>query len=181
MRKKSAHFSLTKAFFIFLATLCTIIIIGLIYFASFFGPVNSSISEDISFAIPKGQAISIIGSRLKDKGLIKNNLAFKIFVKTNNLDNKIQAGSFTLNPNMSLNKVINILTTGTEDNWVTLQEGWRKEEIAESMVRQNFEYFDEEFSLSSSIKVKDAIPPLVTPVTSPKFVYAIFPEVFVIS
>jgi UPF0755 protein len=143
MRKKTNDLPLIKILFVVFSLVATILIIGAIYFLSLFQPVNSSISEDISFTIPRGQAIGIIGSRLKEKDLIKSSLAFKILVKKNSLETKIQAGSFTLNPNMSLSKVANTLTTGTEDSWVTIQEGWRKEEIAESMTRQGFEYFDE--------------------------------------
>jgi len=142
MQKKLNDLPLIKILFAVFSLVAALIIISAIYFLTLFQPVNSSISEDISFAIPKGQSIAKISTRLKEKGLIKSTLAFKILVKKNSLETKIQAGSFTLNPNMSLSKVTNTLTTGTQDAWVTLQEGWRKEEIAESMVRQEFEYFD---------------------------------------
>lgn len=114
------------------------------YIMTWFGPVDPNNKTDQQFAIPKGQAIAKIGERLEEAGLIKNALAFRWIVKKDGLDNKIQAGSFKLNPALSTSEIAKTLTTGTQDSWVTLQEGWRKEEIAESLARQNFSHFESE-------------------------------------
>jgi UPF0755 protein len=136
--------SLIKTFFlIFFVSNLLLIALG-IYSASLFRPVDPSSTLESQFVIPKGQSITKIGLRLYEQDLIKSDLAFKIIVKKEKLENKIQAGSFKLSPSMSLSEIASALTVGTEDAWVTLQEGWRKEEIAESMVRQGFEFFDKD-------------------------------------
>lgn len=136
--------TLIKTFFLTFFTLNIVFIILGIYIVSLFKPIDANSTLEKQFVIPKGQSISKIGLRLEEEELIRSNLAFKLIVKKEKLENKIQAGSFKLSPNMNLLEIANSLTTGTEDQWVTLQEGWRKEEIAESMVRQGFEYFDKD-------------------------------------
>ncbi|NCN87328.1 MAG: endolytic transglycosylase MltG [Candidatus Pacebacteria bacterium] len=141
MIKKS---SLIKTFFVIFFFANLLLIVGGIYIASLFNPLNSDQTAEKQFVIPKGQSISKIGTRLKEEGFIKSDLIFKLVVKKEKLENKIQAGSFKLSPSMNLLEIAHSLTTGTEDAWVTIQEGWRKEEIAESIVRQGFEFFDKD-------------------------------------
>ena len=116
---------------LFLALL-SLVLAGVIFIIFIFRPASSS-QEIQRFVIPKGQAISIIGQRLQQQGLIKNSLAFRLIVRQKALANKIQAGSFELRPNMSLGEIALALTKGTEDIWVTIPEGLRLEEIAETL------------------------------------------------
>lgn len=139
MKKNLPAFKIFFAVFIFA---CFTLIIGGVYLASLFGPVSAD-AGDVQFVVPRGQSIDAIGKRLEQDKIIKSHFAFKIMVRKEGLDNEIQAGSFTLNPSMSLREVAYELTTGTQDMWVTIQEGWRAEEIAQSMVRQGFSQFDE--------------------------------------
>lgn len=99
-------------------------------------PVDKNSQVDHIFVIPKGQAIDIMGKRLKEKNLIKSRAAFKIMVITNKLSTKIQAGDFRLRASMDLSTLTNELTSGTLDIWVTLLEGWRKEEMADKIEKE---------------------------------------------
>lgn len=107
---------------------------GIVFFVfTLFQPVAPNNQEEIRFVIPKGQAISIIGQRLQDAGLIKSVYVFRLIVKQENLANKIQAGSFDLSPSMSTSEIAQALTQGTDDHWITVIEGWRVEEIADML------------------------------------------------
>ena len=112
------------------------------YLYTLFLPVQSSVAETVRFVIPKGQAISIIGQRLEEAGLIKNSLVFKAIVKVNRLEQSIQAGSFDIAPSSNTGEIAKLLTSGTQDVWVTILEGWRTEEIAESLESQELDTFD---------------------------------------
>jgi len=94
------------------------------------------------FVIPRGQTVTKIAIRLREAGLIKHELAFRLLVYKNGLNNKIQAGSFELAANMSANEIMNRLISGTDDIWLTFPEGWRREEIAESVAKQELINFD---------------------------------------
>jgi UPF0755 protein len=61
-----------------------------------------------------------------------------------NLSTKIQAGSFNISSNMDVTEIAETLTVGTEDIWITILEGWRAEEIAESLEAQDLDLFDSE-------------------------------------
>lgn len=96
-----------------------------------------------AFIVPKGQATKIIGQRLQEAGLIRNNMLFPLVVRWLGLNSKLQAGTFQLSPSWSVSKIAQQLTQGTNDVWVTLPEGWRREEIAEYFAAQELPDFDQ--------------------------------------
>lgn len=107
-------------------------------------PVDSQSQTSQRFVIPRGQAVRVIADRLQEAGLIKNALIFQLIVKQEGLGNDIQAGSFDLSPSMSTREIAQQLTEGTNDLWVTILEGWRREEIAESLASQDLSEFSAE-------------------------------------
>jgi UPF0755 protein len=109
-----------------------------------FQPVANQQSSQQDFVIPKGQSSQVIANRLQEAGLIKNGLAFRAYLKFSQKESSLQAGSFSLSPGMTLDEITQTLTTGTEDIWITIPEGWRTEEIAESLDRQELPAFDAE-------------------------------------
>lgn len=110
-----------------------------------------SVSEDKStkvIVIPKGAGVSDIAEKLKGENLIRSQLAFKIYIRQNNLAEKLQAGSYKLSPSMSVSELVKTLQTGSEDIWVTLIEGWRVEEMADKL--------NLEFRIQNSEFIKNA-------------------------
>lgn len=84
-----------------------------------------------SFVIPKGTAVRLIGNDLKEQGLIRDPVVFFIYIKMNNLDRDVQAGSYKLSPSMNLEAIMKTLKSGSEDIWITIPEGYRAAEIAD--------------------------------------------------
>jgi UPF0755 protein len=116
-------------------------------------PVKSSEAaqpETQSFVIPKGQSIRTIGQRLQAAGVIKQQLAFPLVVKWLKLGNKLQAGTFQLSPSWSMPRVAQELTKGTNDLWITIPEGWRREEVADYLERQELPEFDKKQFLADT-------------------------------
>ena len=95
-------------------------------------PVSADKSSKI-VVIEKGESFSAISAKLKEDHLIKNTQAFNIYGKQSGLENKIQAGTFRVSPSMTGREILKILTTEPLDNWVTLLEGWRMEEVADKL------------------------------------------------
>ncbi len=87
-----------------------------------------------SFIIPKGHSASQIGNKLESQSLIKDSLAFKLYVQVTSKSKKIQAGEYLLAPNFSLFKVVSQLTSGPVEEWVTVPEGLRREEVVEKYI-----------------------------------------------
>lgn len=99
-------------------------------------------NEEKVFVVKQGEGISSIGQRLYEEELIRNHLAFKILIAKEGLTKKIQAGDFRLNPSMNMEEIVQELTHGTMDVWITIPEGWRAEEIAEAI---NFQFLISNF------------------------------------
>lgn len=125
-----------------------ILLLGLVGIWWLYQPIDSQEQTKISFVIPKGQAISVIGKRLADQGLIRHSLLFRAEVLRLGISSSIQAGSFQLSPDMTVTQISRALTEGTDDQWITIVEGWRTEEIAEMLSRQDLLEFDQDEFLS---------------------------------
>lgn len=106
-------------------------------------PVSNDTTK-VSFVVPKGQAIGVIANRLAEAKLIRHPLAFRIIVKVKHLENKLQAGSFKLSPSMSTLEIAQQMTQGTNDVWLTIPEGLRREEIAETIDKLGLPEFDKQ-------------------------------------
>lgn len=133
------------------------------------GSVSGNQASQV-FVIPKGAGVSEIAKKLKENNLIKSDLVFKIYVRKNNLTNKLQAGSYKLSPSMSTPQILKALQVGSEDIWVTLVEGLRVEEMAVKLYEQ-LKINQEEFIRKSKegymfpdtyLFPKDATPEYIT-------------------
>lgn len=102
-------------------------------------PVNKDDVTSYNLEIPMGSGSSTIAKKLKNEGLIKNELAFKIYVKLNKISN-FQAGTYNLTKNLSVKEIAEILQTGKVNGKdsisITFVEGknmrWIANKIAES-------------------------------------------------
>lgn len=133
-----------KLLFIAAGVLLLIAISAIGYAFTQLKPADTTATETTSFVIPKGQAVQVIASRLEEDGLIRNALAFRVLAKLEGFESSIQSGSFKLSPSMTPSEIGEMLTSGSEDIWVTIPEGWRAEEIATSLAEQELPLFDEE-------------------------------------
>jgi UPF0755 protein len=92
-------------------------------------PVSSS-KTFTNFIIAKGSSASQVGNKLENAGLIKNALAFKIYIQFTGQSGSLQSGEFKLSPSFSLFQNITALFSGPVELWVTIPEGLRREEVA---------------------------------------------------
>jgi UPF0755 protein len=115
-----------------------LLIIFLLFGGIFWWNQNSksvSTNESLqSFLIPKGYSASQIGNKLEDQTLVKSSLAFKFYVQVTSKSKKIQAGEYLLSPSFSLFKIVSQLTSGPVEEWVTIPEGLRREEVVEKYI-----------------------------------------------
>lgn len=100
-------------------------------------PVRSKSSQEAVFVIPKGQGVKQIASRLKQAKLIKDELIFRLLVDRKALSGGLQAGDFRLSQAMNLETIIETLTHGSLDFWITFPEGLRAEEYSERLAAKS--------------------------------------------
>lgn len=123
-----------------LALLLLLIGGGFVYYNASLQEVDSDAKENITFVITPGEVANTIISNLKKEGLIKNELAMKIYVKLHN--GSPQAGTYILTKSMSAKDIYQSFLDGkvTRDTtWVTFVEGKRLTYIA-SVISKNFGY-----------------------------------------
>lgn len=113
----------------FILLVLAVLLIANFWWNNQLSPVNSD-SAQKAFVIEKGQGVSDIATKLKQEGFIRSDLAFKIYARQNSLSSKIQAGTFKLASSQSVKEIAETLTQNPLDEWVTLVEGWRVEEMA---------------------------------------------------
>ncbi len=86
-----------------------------------------------TFVIQRGESAAYIGKRLQQEGLVRSDLVFKVELKLLKKVNLIEAGDFKLSPAQSVDELIESLSHGALDKWVTIIEGWRAEEVAQKL------------------------------------------------
>ena len=120
---------------IFILLLLIIIIGGISIFAWYelsLKPVEEGNSQSIIIDIVSGQGTEGIASALKENNLIKDDLVFKIYCKLNEVNN-MQAGTYELNKNMSVEEIVKKFQAGDvviKEINVTFQEGKNMRDIA---------------------------------------------------
>jgi len=105
-------------------------------------PVNTRDESEKVFVVERGSGVRAIANDLKEQGLIRDPIAFFLLTKKEGSDTKIQAGDYKLSPSMNLSQILDELTHGTIDVWVTIPEGMRAEEVAD-ILEQSIPSYDE--------------------------------------
>ena len=111
--------------------------VPLIWYTNAIGPMSDE-AKDINVTIEMGSGSSTIAKTLMDAGVISSDVAFKIYVKLNNISG-FQAGEYVLSPNMDVETITKALKEGKifeEQVKITFVEGknmmWIAKKIAES-------------------------------------------------
>jgi UPF0755 protein len=99
--------------------------------------ISQPISEEdekISLEIEEGESVSNILDSLQEKGLLRtlDKYYTKFYLKINNLEGNLQAGTYQIPKQLTIIELIQVLQEGrAQDVWVLIPEGLRKDEIAE--------------------------------------------------
>jgi len=100
----------TKIAILIIAVLIILCITPIIWYNSSLGAVSKE-SCKVEIEIPIGSGSSKIGSILKENKLIKNEIAFKIYVKLNNISG-LQAGTYLIDKSWNVEEILEFLKTG---------------------------------------------------------------------
>lgn len=127
---------------IFLLALITVVIAGVIIKLDYMNALktaNSESTDTVTVTIDEGEASEQIIKTLIEKGLLneKWNNYVKVYLKLNDLASKLQAGTYNIPKNLNIVELIQTLQNGKDQEiWVTIMEGLRKDEIAETYVKK---------------------------------------------
>ena len=89
------------------------------------------------FVIDAGESVAQVARNLQVAGLVRDADLFRLYVRYHDLDVKINAGVFTLRPNMNVPQIAQALQRGmAEEAQITIPEGKRLEEVADLLEQQ---------------------------------------------
>jgi UPF0755 protein len=105
------------------------------------GDVTRPASDDstpITFTVEPGETATIVAARLAEMGLIADSELFRLFLRYHNLDQSLEAGNYELRRNMTMVEIAEALQHARlEEVTVSIPEGWRAEQVAELLGREN--------------------------------------------
>lgn len=108
---------------LFLIFIISIIVVLIMYFTNISSVSNKS--TEVTFTVNENESFITLSDDLKKNDLIKSELFYKIYIKLNK-PNNLQKGVYTLNKNMSVKEIVNILGNGStyvETDRITFKEG----------------------------------------------------------
>ena len=131
----------------FLAIIAVVVVVMM-----YFNGINSvsKNSVEVSFTVNENETFSTLADDLKKSDLIKSELFYKVYIKLNK-PTHLKRGTYTLNKNMDVKKIVSILSDGSkylETNKITFKEG------------KNLRTYIKQISQATGIKEEDIIAKL---------------------
>ena len=128
---------------IFIATLFTNNLASSVEKVDISSNVNSSNIEIIQINIEPGASASDIASQLSSEGIITSQLAFELYLRNENLTDKLRAGDYEIPNNLEFSEITSILLKGPplRTYTITVPEGlWITETLLSISSQTGFDY-----------------------------------------
>ena len=116
--------------------------------------LNQGTVEVITVNIPQGSSASEISSILDSTGIISSKLAFELYLRNENLTDKLRAGTYELPNNLSFEEVTALLLKGPplKTYTITVPEGlWISETLEILSAQTGYDVLQLENSLTSGL------------------------------
>ncbi len=132
-------------FLFLLVLIIALIAVGIsFYLVNYATPATRAPSQtpgqkvEIIFTVRQGESTGEIAENLAQEGLISSPWIFKYYARFRGMDDKIEAGRYALNSDMTMREILETLTraTGAEEVTFTVREGLRLEEVAAALEEQ---------------------------------------------
>lgn len=131
MKKKSS-------FFIVFLFFSLVVLGNLVWWTINSRPVNSDNNKKVFFVVNKGEGLAKIAGHLQSENLIRSSWNFRLMSIFWGTARKMKAGGYYLSSSMNPREISHLLTKGINDQWVTIVEGLRSEEICQLLIKKGF-------------------------------------------
>ena len=92
----------------------------------------STQNRPVPFVVAPGTPAKTIAQDLQTAGLINDALLFEAYVRAQGLSSKLEAGTHTLSPDMTIPEIADVLQNALAPSLtVTVRPGWRLEQTAD--------------------------------------------------
>jgi UPF0755 protein len=110
---------------------------------------SSAADQDdvVRFVVQEDETVESVAQRLEEAELIRSGFYFRMRMRLTSTDAQLKAGQFDLRRSMTVNEIIDELTTSATAGVVDVrfQEGWRTEQYADQLVEVGLIETPEEF------------------------------------
>ncbi|MBR1584508.1 MAG: endolytic transglycosylase MltG, partial [Clostridia bacterium] len=99
----------------------------------FFAPVDARDQQEVTFTVASGSSLTRVANNLEAENLIRNRTVFKYYADFLGYGQKIQAGEYRVSRSMSMQQIMELLTTGDGNpitRNITVIPGWTIRDIA---------------------------------------------------
>jgi UPF0755 protein len=119
-----------------LATLLLLFSCGLaVWYERALAPVAPPGAPAVEVQIARGSSSAEIAEQLRQAGLLRSALAFRIYLYLQDMERKLKAGEYQLSPSLSAPEIARTLTTGSVARYrVTIPEGYTLKQICARLV-----------------------------------------------
>ena len=118
----------------------------------------SGSNSTVSVTIESGSTTKDIAQLLKDKKLIRATWAFQWYVNNAQVRDKLQAGTYDLRPNQSVEQIVAQLTHGqVSTKLVKILPGKRIDEVKQAFVDSGFQKMDVERAFDPALYVDSPV------------------------
>lgn len=108
------------------------------YYHQSLKPVSAN-QTAVTVTIPTGSSVADVSKILSEKKLIRNEWAFKQYIRNNDLQDKILAGTYAIAPSQSVQDIVDIITKGKiSSKLVTIKPGQRIDQLKQSLINNGF-------------------------------------------
>ncbi len=147
MKRKSWLIAIVVALFLIGATAVTL----RIWYTNNLKPISTS-GEAVIFTVNPGNGVHQIAIDLKQVGLIRSVSAFETYVTTNDYRGKLQAGTYRLNPSMSVQRIVAKMVNGdVARDLLTILPGKRLGEIQQAFINAGYTQDEVKAALNPAI------------------------------
>lgn len=102
-------------------------------------PVSTN-QTAVTVTIPTGSSVSDVAAVLHKKKLIRNDWAFKQYIRNNDMQDKILAGTYAIAPSQSVQEIVEIITMGKiTSKLVTIKPGQRIDQLKQAFINYGFD------------------------------------------
>ena len=145
-----------RTFLIGGAVLLLVIAVAVFSILTSTAPADKNNESMMTITIEQGENANQIIGKLKENGIIDNELAFKMYLKTHDVGSKLRAGSYQLSPSMTTDEIVNELLTGVgEMIRFTIPEGYTLRDIADLFETENIMTADVFWNLVRTYDISD--------------------------
>jgi UPF0755 protein len=119
-----------------------------------------SFGEPRPFTIRVGESVGSIASRLENLGLVRNAVAFRIYMVYAGLDTTVQAGNYEISPTLNAIDIAHSLQDATpQEVRFNVLAGWRIEEVAAALPTSGLELQPEDLLRAVRDPFVESLPP----------------------